>query len=170
MKPLPQWSVRRMFLWVFVAALICSHASRLYQTTFIGLDDFTISYTELREWISKLDSSAHAFDRSSGSGRSGDEVDAEFDCLFSTDTASAKQVLSHLEESVRRKASAGGWKIKENGESSGGFEFLLSKGVSRFRVYCWTIEMGSSSHEDELERNAKNTFRVIMLQVGYTQR
>lgn len=85
-----------MFLWVFVAALICSQVSHLYRTTFIGLDDFTISDAQLKSWISQADSSARAGAGSAGSSGSGDEVDSEFDYWISADTASAEQVVSHL--------------------------------------------------------------------------
>ena len=175
MKSPRQWSIRRMFLWVFAAALICSQVSHLYHTSLVELDDFTITGAELNEWISQLDPSARADARGGHSGQSVDEVHSEFDYWISADTASAEQVLSHLKECVSTRASAGGWTIFNHGgggnsESGHSFEFLLSKGISRFRIYCWTLTIGKPAHAEQLERQRKKDFRLKVLQFGYTQR
>lgn len=159
-----------MFLWVFVAALISSQVSHLYRRTFMGLDDFTISGVELKEWISQLDSSARAHAGGAGSSRRFDEVDSDFDYWISADTVNAEQVLSHLQKCVRTKASAGGWTIVARGAGGDGFDFFFSKRISRFRIYCWTIPTDKSPLEEQLARQGKNVFRIKVLQIGYTQR
>ena len=111
-----QWSLRRMFFWVFFAALICSQLSRIYHSAFVRLDDFTISDSELNEWISELDSSARDYSGSAGRGRSGDEVESEFDYWISADTATAGSALSHLRNSVIGKAATEGWRITGSGQ------------------------------------------------------
>lgn len=164
-----QWSLRRMFFWVFFAALICSQLSRIYHSMRISLNDFTISDAQINEWLSKLDPSAHAYSGSGGGGQSGDDVDSESNYWISADAATAEMALPHLRDSVVAKAETEGWEITGSGQSGEGFRFSLSKGASRFRTYFWVLSTGKSSFEEHLEEDGKNVFRVIVVQIGYTQ-
>lgn len=168
MKSSRQWSLRRMFFWVFFAALICSQLSRIYHSTLVGVNDFRISNAQLLEWLSELDPSACTHDGGAGSGQSGKEVDSEFDYWISADAATADQAMSHLRESIIAKAETEGWRI--TGRGRGGdesFEFSLLKGATRFKIYCWAFSDGNSQYEDSFKRQGKNIFRILILQVGY---
>lgn len=157
-----------MFFWVLFAALVCSQLSRIYHSTLVGLNDFTISETQIEEWISELDPSARTHDGGGGSGRGGSEVESEFDFWISADAATAELALSHLRNSVVAKAEADGWRI--TGRSLSGdesFHFSLAKGATRFRVDCWAFSVGKSSNEGRLAREGKNVFRVMLRQFGY---
>ena len=156
-----------MFFWVLFAALVCSQVSRIYHASLVGLNDFTISDDQICEWISELDSSADAYSGSSGSARSGKEVDSEFDFWISADAATAEQMLSHLSNAVVAKAESEGWEINKRGGGWEMFHFTISKGASRFKIYCWVLSTGKSSDEDRRERQGKNVFRVIAVQNGY---
>jgi hypothetical protein len=164
-----QWSLRRMFFWVLFAALVCSQLSHIYHSTRIGFNDFTISDDQINEWLSELDPTARAYAGSSGGGRSGNDVDRESNYWISADAATAEMALPHLRDSVVAKAGTEGWEITGSGQSGEGFSFSLSKGASRFRTYFWVLSTGKSSFEEHLEEDGKNVFRVMVVQVGYTQ-
>lgn len=170
MKSSRQWSLRRMFFWVFFAALICSQLSRIYNSAFVRLNDFTISENQIKELLAELDPSARTHDGGVGSGRSRNEVDSEFDFWISADTATAVQAISHLRESIIAKAEAEGWNI--TGQGQGGdesFELSLSKAATRFRIYCWVLSTGEPFFVDRLDRQGKNVYRILILQIGYAQ-
>lgn len=158
-----------MFLWVFVAALICSHLSRLYQSAFVDVTDFTISDTEFRQWVAELDPSAKCHSGGAGSSKSGDEVDSETDYYMSARSATAEQVLSHLRNSVKAKIEADGWTITGTSGSSESFQYSFSKGVTRFKIHCWTIPADKSPYDGRHERDGRNFFRLKVLQFGYVK-
>jgi hypothetical protein len=165
-----QWSLGRMFFWVLFAALICSHLSRIYHSTLVGLNDFTISDNQVIEWISELDPSVNAFSDGLGATVSRNEINSEFDFWISAEAITAEQALSHLRDSVASKAETQGWEITGRAESGDErFHLSLSKGATRFQIYCWAMTSGKSSPGQHLVRVGKNVFRVMVLQIGYTR-
>jgi hypothetical protein len=170
MKPARQWSLRRMFFWVLFAALVCSQLSRIYHSTLVGLNEFSLSETQIKELISELDPSARAHAESASSRRSGNEIDMEFNCWISADAATAEQAISHLRKSIIAKADTEGWRITRRGQGGDvSFHFNLSKSASHFRIYCWALPTGKSSYAERLEREGKNVFRIMVLQIGYAR-
>lgn len=155
---------------MFFAALICSQLSRTYHSAFVDLNDFRISENQIAAWISELDPSARFHGSSTASGQRGNEVDSEFDAWISADVATAEQTLSYLRNSAIAKAEADEWSITAQGQGGDeSFQFSLSKGDTRFKIYCWALTSGKSSFEERLEREGKNVFRIMVLQIGYAR-
>ena len=74
-----QWSIGRMFLWVFVAALVASHFSSFYQRQIVGFTDFSLKRSDVERWLIELDPSTRRHGGGGGSSQQGDAVDSEFE-------------------------------------------------------------------------------------------
>ena len=150
-----------MLLWVFVIALVLSHVSRFYQSKVVGFTNFAVNDHEICEWISRIDPTARIGSGGGSFSSSDDHCDADMDKIFLTKNITSEELIAQIRDGFGEKAKQDGWAI-ELGEGENSFEFGLSKGASRFRVWCWLLPAGDGSYPDGIF-----VTRVKVLQVGY---
>ena len=165
-----QWSISRLFLWVFVAALVASHLSTFYQRQIVGFTDFSLEVSEVKQWITELDSSAESHGGGAGSSRSGNSVDSDFNYLFTSKNATSEQILSHLKSKINKQLQNENWTIRGWGGGSDSFNFHAYNGHTSFRIYGWIVPNIENSYASQLEEQGKNATRIKILRVGYLTR
>lgn len=165
-----QWSIRRMFLWIFVSALVMSHVANFFKSKTEAFADFSIDDTELKQWLKELDSTV-SFPSAGSTGSSNSEgADSETDYSISMESSTAVEALKHLQECIMSRANLYQWQCLESGLGGDSFHLLFSKGATKFRIYVWSLPTHSDGHLDYLETTGKNVMRLKMLQVGYRYR
>ena len=165
-----QWSIKRLLLWVFIAALVLAHASNIYQRQIARMTDFSIDVPELKSWVVELDPTATRFSGGKNSVTGIETVDCELDVVFVSKNSSSKEILAHLRSETRRRAKANGWKIHGYGQGSDFFNFHLSKGITHFRIYGFDLPDDNDPRIKQLKAEGNTVSSIKLLQIGYVSR
>ena len=162
-----QWSIGRMLLWFFVAALVASHFASFYQRQIVGFTDFTLDRSDVEQWMSELDPSVRCHGGGGGSSQSGDSVDSEFDYLYSSKNTTSEQLLAHLKLEIREQLGDENWSIHGTGGGDDSFSYHARSGRTHFRIYGWLVPNAKNSYASHLMERGENLTRVKILRVGY---
>ena len=165
-----QWSIGRLFLWVFVAALIASHLANFYQRQIVGFTDFSLDGSDVIQWITELDPSAKSHGGGEGSSSSGDSVDSDLDYMFTSKNATSKQILEHLKSKIQKQLTDQNWSIHGWGEGNDSFDFHAYNGDTYFRIYGWLVPNTEDSYARQLEERGESVTTIKILRVGYLKR
>jgi uncharacterized protein YaiE (UPF0345 family) len=157
-----QWTIGRMFLWVLVSALVFSHLISLYRSRVVGFSDFVVSSSELGAWMAELDPTTVIYSISGSYGNDGKESVADMTYAISAQSATPEQMKAQLDNCIRTKAESEGWRIYQAGSQ---FNYAMSKGVSRFRIFWWQQEQ--TSHDNLFAGKGNQVLRIKLLLVGY---
>ena len=159
-----QWSIGRMFLWVFVAALVASHFSSFYQRQIVGFTDFSLKKSDVERWLIELDPSTRHHGGGGGSLQQGDAVDSEFECQYSSKNATSGQLLNHLKSKILDQLEDENWTIQRSGGGRESFSFHASNGLTHFRIYVWLVPDVNAS---QFMERGENVTRIKVVRVGY---
>lgn len=162
-----QWSLRQMFWWMFVLALILPYLLALVPKRHDPFARFSVSDADLLAWMRELDPTVETCGRGGSWGSRPDEANSECDYRFAIKNTTPDAVLAHLKKRVKEKIEEDLGVIGERGSSSDSFSFAFSKGSSRYRLYVWNVP-ASKSDRDRAEASGREALQVRVLTIGYT--
>ena len=106
----PQWSIFRLFLWVFVAALIASHLANFYQRQIVGIAPFSINGPDIEQWLKEIDASVKSHEGALVSPPS-DSADSYSFYVYSSKNATSAQLLEQLKSRINEQLDDQSWSI-----------------------------------------------------------
>lgn len=162
-----QWSIGRLFLWVFIAALIVSHLANFYQRQIVGFTDFSLDGSDIKQWLTELDPSIESHGGGEGSSSSGDFVDSDLNYVFTSKNTTSQQILDHLKSKIRQHLADQNWSIHGWGEGGESFSFKAYNGDTNFRIYGWLVPSTEDSYARQLEKMGETVTTIKILRVGY---
>jgi len=165
-----QWSIGRIFLWLFIAALIFSHVANFLQNRKHDPSDpagLVIHGKTIHELITKLDESATMHTSGENSFNGDDAQDLIIDYSFSTKNASAEEILNQIREYFTQNVKSEGSSIISSRIGSESFSCAYSNGLARFRVFCWVLPETEPAFVEAMKKQGKTVMHVKLLQVGY---
>ncbi len=133
-----QWSIRRLFLWVFVAALIASQLANFYRRHVAGITDFSINgRPDIERWLTELDPSVKSHEGAKLSPPSADSVDSFSFFVFTSQRATSKQLLEHLKSKIRGQLNDQNWSIQHAADyGNDSFVFFAYNRGTNLRIYA----------------------------------
>ena len=162
-----QWTLKRLFLWIFIAALVLPYLINLVPRSINPLIGFSVNESDVYGWIKEADPTVRSLGGGGGGGSSNEASESEFDYLFSLSERDDEKVMSILRGKVEEKIQRGTWMVTTRTTSNDSFAFVFSNGFSKYRVYVWNVPISKAEAEQEAN-SGKNYLRIKVLTIGYT--
>ena len=165
-----QWTIGRLFLWLLMVALICSHLAGIYQKRIVGFTDFTIDSNSIEQWIIELDPTGCMKTTSEGEGRHGDVVDSDLTFYLKTKNSTSDEIIQHVRRRIHERLQEEKWTVHGGGIGSDSFSFHTYSGDTRFRIYGWILPYTEIPFALQPVGSAERITKIKLLRTGYQTR
>ncbi len=162
-----RWTLRQMLIGTFLIALILPYVVSWLPISYNRFTSFGITESELGAWLREIDPGVEISQPSGSQSKYPDAVASDFEYTIRYKTATASQLLAHINDRMRQYFAQASWTIREEPIiENDSFSFFISRGYSHYRFRVSRLPQDYSSM-DSLKVTKQQELRIQVLQDGH---